>query len=679
MAYYIISHDPDLMGQFQARHTILKNAVWVKDYNQLKRLSPDLGEDAYLFVHTKGPREELDEMVLTVRETSQGAKIIYIKDSDFEEKTETHKMTPVGGDSYVSFHIPPEELTQILRKLRPPELNPHANRLENQDSSMVMLTKDGELNELTEHPKNKEIDAVFAQVLAKQKAQPRWQSVHTFNSALNDEFDLESGDDMSDKDQDLPLDDLGDLEITDEGLEGTPLEDAGLDLSLDEGSDLDLSEDPGETLPVDEGMDLSLSEDDDELMISDDEDLDAMSLDATSVGSLAEDDISEDLGELSFGEAEATDSVTDTATLGPNDQTLYASPSDLGLGGELDELDFGSESAQEGDLSDSAKEKLKEIDAIMDHDASQASISVDVGFGLDSAGQEESQDQDLNQPLVSDDLDLDSLSFTEEAPKEEDRTKRRKKEVIKEEPEFEEDQPTRVAFRAPKPAAAPIEAIKSERNLSADLKEISGAYTGELERTQATISNLRADREELLDKIQKLEEEKVLQSRQSLNLRAELDEKKIELSIIRKKLNEEISELKDRLKVHDEKRLILEEKNRVLMLELDKASQKNKIDLRKVQQREKELEQKLELLKSDAETQIRNRDQKILELKRKIDSMEFDMESITTQERRSVESRFELEDKLDKAIKTLRSAISVLEDESEKSGVLEALKKNIDM
>ena len=196
---------------------------------------------------------------------------------------------------------------------------------------------------------------------------------------------------------------------------------------------------------------------------------------------------------------------------------------------------------------------------------------------------------------------------------------------------------------------------------------------------QATISNLRADREELLAKIQKFEEDKVLQSRQTLSLRAELDEKKIELTIIRKKLNEEINELKDRVKLVDEKRLILEEKNRILAQELDKAGQKNKIDVKKVQMRERELEQKLELLKSDAETQIRNRDLKILELKRKIDAMEFDMESISQQEKRSVESRYELEDKLGKAIKTLRSAITVLEDESDRGSALDALKKNIDM
>jgi CBS domain containing-hemolysin-like protein len=59
--------------------------------------------------------------------------------------------------------------------------------------------------------------------------------------------------------------------------------------------------------------------------------------------------------------------------------------------------------------------------------------------------------------------------------------------------------------------------------------------------------------------------------------------------------------------------------------------------------------------------------------------MEFDMESISQQEKRSVESRFELEDKLEKAIKTLRSAITALEEDTDRKGVLNALKKNIDM
>jgi len=245
------------------------------------------------------------------------------------------------------------------------------------------------------------------------------------------------------------------------------------------------------------------------------------------------------------------------------------------------------------------------------------------------------------------------------------------------ESEIEEEAP------APEPVVAPKKRKKKEAQVvaesSSSLDEISQAYTGEMERTQATIANLRADRDELLKRIDLLEEEKLLSQRNNLSLRAELDEKKIELTIIRKKLNEEINELKDKIRIYEEKVLILEEKNKQLHQEIDSVGQKNKIDIKRVMLRERELEQKLELLKADAETQIRNRDLKILELKRKIDAMEFDMESISQQEKKTLESRFELEDKLDKAIRTLRTAISTLEEDGNRSSTLEAIKKNIEM
>lgn len=298
------------------------------------------------------------------------------------------------------------------------------------------------------------------------------------------------------------------------------------------------------------------------------------------------------------------------------------------------------------DLTEDVKAKLKEIDAIMEEDATNAS------FKLGEAGLEKENSSELfsaNESIVGD-VNIDKLHLDDEEEAVEKQTgpkKKKKKET--------------------------------EAVASASIEEISQAYTGEMERTQATIANLRADRDELLKKIDLLEEEKLLGSRNSLTLRAELDEKKIELTIIRKKLNEEINVLKDRVRLYEEKVLILEEKNKHLVQEIDKAGQKNKIDVKRVMLRERELEQKLELLKADAETQIRNRDLKILELKRRIDAMEFDMESMTQQEKKTLESRFELEDKLDKAIRTLRTAISNLEDEGNRNTTLDALKKNVEM
>ncbi len=491
------------------------------------------------------------------------------------------------------------------------------------------------------------------------------------------------------------------------------------EIALEDAAELDIGlvvqEVTSSGLPIDEGLDLA---------VDSGEELDIGELDE----GFDADSASEDhYGDLSLEGADASDSETPPDEVDPDERTVVKSlaPSgpaadssdgssneltmgafglsgtelgddgdsvDLGEGGEVGDLGAQSDTEEEigldlgpdgppsadltlgglslsDDLSDDAKKKLEEIDAIMDLDASQVNLSPHAEL-LDQGLESESSEVppiDLDEELVSSDLDLDSLNFeTAPAPGPDPVA------------DIEEEAPVPPP-KLPRKKAAEPRLETRDRSLGEDLRDLSGAYSGEMERMQATISNLRTDRDELLTKIAKLEEEKVLEKRLGLTLRAELDERKIELTIIRKKLNEEIGDLKDRLKLYDEKRLILEERNRVLLVELDKAAQKTKIDVKKIQLRERELEQKLELLKSDAETQIRNRDLKLLELKRKIDSMEFDMESISQQEKRSVESRFELEDKLEKAIKTLRSAITVLEEDTDRTGVLNALKKNIDM
>ena len=530
------------------------------------------------------------------------------------------------------------------------------------------------LDAMKNHPVSGQIDQLFRSVIKEQKVSQPEESFTEEPAEHND--------------QELSLDDAGEFDLNLGGDENPPQDfpqDDGFELSLDSDESLDLAEDTGEELSNQEDNygDLSLSEDGvDELSLSSfDEGEEEVSEGIENLGELSfpdtpDEDLSlsgDDAGDLSLslGGDDSLELNSDGLDLvGDEDLSLsddsaseelsLGDGEELSLGAEEESsgdlsLNFTSEDAltlsdEEADLSDDAKEKLKEIDAIMDLDASQINIHANLG----------QMDENLDEPLVSPDLNLESLNFSTEdteeeiVPVKEEKPKKKKKETV--------------------------EAKESrDREYGEDLKEISGAYSGEMERMQATISNLRADREELLQKIQKMEDDKLMQSRQTLSIRAELDERKIELTIIRKKLNEEINELKDRLKLFDEKKLILEEKNRILHQELDKAAQKNKIDVKKVQMRERELEGKLELLKADAETQIRNRDLKILELKRKIDAMEFDMESISQQEKRSVESRYELEDKLDKAIKTLRGAITVLEDESDRSNALSALKKNIDM
>lgn len=473
-------------------------------------------------------------------------------------------------------------------------------------------------------------------------------------------------------------------EALDEDVEETSLseqsEESDEILSLD-ADDQDGLEDfslSDELSPGDSLEDFSLGEEEgDELSLGEDLSEEA-SLEDFNLGE--EELPSEDLGDddlFSLGEVGSDESNSFTDPLKD-----YSSP----------KIDLGDE-----DLTEDVKAKLKEIDAIMEEDATIAAIRV-------SPAEEEEINSETNDGLDLDSLNMDELSAemldadnfelpeenliaeeTAEALETEDLMTSEDHlvseslvgdlnlanlDIEEEGPEVEE------AVAAP---VTPKKKKKKETQAQASLNEIADAYTGEMERTQATIANLRADRDELLKRIDLLEEEKLLTQRNSLNLRAELDEKKIELTIIRKKLNEEINEYKDKIRIYEEKVLILEEKNKQLHQEIDTVGQKNKIDVKRVMLRERELEQKLELLKADAETQIRNRDLKILELKRKVDAMEFDMESISQQEKKTLESRFELEDKLDKAIRTLRTAISTLEEDGNRSSTLEAIKKNIEM
>ncbi len=681
MTYYFISFEAAKFREFPERFPVLRDGIWVDSLEDLKEILMVADENSCFFLDLpKSNNKDADQWASFIRTTAPLARLVYVTTDWKPQDLKAHQLSDLGGDAYISKQVSAETLARIVGGFSEELTNVKGNKLEKTATGIQKIGKEFELSSLQamkEHPLSRQIDRLFSEN-KQPKEKPKLQSISNFAKA----DDEESGVSMSQNDDEISLDDMGELEISETpALPDTPVEDEGLDLDM--------------------GVELA-----------------SLDLDEAPVAGAFHEQPAEELSSFDLGEPSSFSLESNS------DVVIEDEPSGLHLsdGTQASTLDFGP---LDGEVSSDVKDKLAEIDAIM-HEDSKINLEIpaelnalevsddlltgtgselDDNSGLDlssldneldtksedenlgdfdlsdggfkiadiaSAGSDDQLDSDLDQPLVSDDLDLANLDFGMEAaaeakpvvaasPKEEKTsTKIKKKKEVKEEKEE-------------------VLPVRAERPMGQELREISGAYSAELERMQATLSNLRSDREELLSKIQTMEEEKLLHNRQTLNMRAELDEKKIELSIVRKKMNEEISGLKDRVRLEEERRLILEEKNRILREEVDKSTQKNRIDVKKVQLHERELEQRLELLKADSETQIRNRDLKILELKRKIDGMEFDMESMQSQEKRTVESRFELEDKLEKAIKTLRNAISVLEDETDKGAVLEALKKNIDM
>ncbi len=182
-------------------------------------------------------------------------------------------------------------------------------------------------------------------------------------------------------------------------------------------------------------------------------------------------------------------------------------------------------------------------------------------------------------------------------------------------------------------------------------------------RVHATIRTLREEREDLLAQIKSLKSETKELEQDNLTLKANLDEAKIEITILRKRHMVELEDIKYRLTISEEKKAIADERARQSDARREKLEQKVRIDFNQVKQREKELESKLELLSMDVDSQVQSRDQKILELRRKIDALEFNMENASIKEQKSLDDKRKLEDRLNKIMKTLRHSIKNLEDD----------------
>ncbi|MDO9181203.1 MAG: hypothetical protein Q7U04_02285 [Bacteriovorax sp.] len=184
-------------------------------------------------------------------------------------------------------------------------------------------------------------------------------------------------------------------------------------------------------------------------------------------------------------------------------------------------------------------------------------------------------------------------------------------------------------------------------------------------RVQATIRQLREEREGLLEQVKILKGGHRELEQDNLTLNAALDESKIEVSILRKRHMVEVDDLKYRLSFNEEKKAMAEAKSRQAEIKIEKLEQRVRIDFNQVKQREKELETKLEMLTLDVDSQVQTREQKILELRRKIDSLEFNMENVSIKEQKSQDDKRRLEDKLNKIMKTLRHSIKNIEDDVE--------------
>ncbi len=478
------------------------------------------------------------------------------------------------------------------------------------------------------------------------------QAEDTQAKELSAEDGLELGEEtgLGEISEELSLDSEEPLQYDDDNskmfdLDSTTEEPEELNLSGEMG---DKSEADPESLSLEEELDLSGES-------TDLEDADLFGSEE-ELGGLLEEGPEEEASELS------ADSLPDSPDLGREEK------------GEAIAEEKASAKANT-EMSQHALEQLAQIDQIMMRDASQirkglkpdATREIDLNELQNDASNEvhsQARGPELNEAGQSVDLVAQLQAEVEE--EDYDPTAQEEEEGAQLEGLFTSSpEATSTAIKT-SPSLTNISQSMTEPEAEKTINEQKSAlmrHEEELIRLGATIKNLREDREELTRQIEEMRESAHSEKRDHEGLRAQLDESRIELEVVRKRAAKQSEEMRYRLALSEDKSRALEEKTRRLELENEKLRGKANIDVSRVRARERELENKLELLKADTETQIRNRDHKILELKRKIDTLEFDIESIQMKEQKTVDSNFAMEERMERVINTLRRAIGELESE----------------
>ncbi len=130
---------------------------------------------------------------------------------------------------------------------------------------------------------------------------------------------------------------------------------------------------------------------------------------------------------------------------------------------------------------------------------------------------------------------------------------------------------------------------------------------------------------------------------------------------LREKHENEIAILKNDFEQQQQQNGFFQEQLQDLNRQKNIWKEKISDDLKKIKIKEKELENRYELLKKDTETLLDSKDQQILELKKKSDAFELELESLEERLRSEYAILNSINSKKRRLIETLKLAISLLE------------------
>ncbi|NDD93441.1 hypothetical protein EBZ37_15345, partial [bacterium] len=141
-----------------------------------------------------------------------------------------------------------------------------------------------------------------------------------------------------------------------------------------------------------------------------------------------------------------------------------------------------------------------------------------------------------------------------------------------------------------------------------------------------------------------------------------------EKALLTQGLQAEIEELRFQMKSRMDRARVLESEVRESSKEMDRLRERVRNDIRKIRVREKELENRLELVKRDSDALLSAREATILELKRKLDTAEFNLDLMHDRLGKEKDLSAELREKLLRASQAVRLAGGLLDPADSDAG-----------
>lgn len=206
----------------------------------------------------------------------------------------------------------------------------------------------------------------------------------------------------------------------------------------------------------------------------------------------------------------------------------------------------------------------------------------------------------------------------------------------------------------PPPVVRVIEGDEALKNYLSLREQDVAILTGQVRSAHERIQQL--EMQVKLEKARSIELQQVV-TRQEKQLNQFENEKQVELEV----LYRQIEDLNQQMQERSNRAHLIEAKLRLATDEVNKVKERVRVDIRRIRVREKELAGQLEILKKDSAALLQARDEKILELKRKIDLLEYNMELVQEQYQRERQSSEDLRGRLKDAAQAMRKAGGLLE------------------